>query len=420
MSAHFQTDGKHTRKRGANDSEQAGGTLKKQASYAQLCESAVVRADVESVRQHYQMDPPFWDTSFMNRRVETPLLYSVHMHQPNIVEVLIQLGVNINTLSKMGHSALGVSLVRKDINMTRTLLAAKADPNLISTDCAGANVSPFRMGRRITPVSMAARIRNADFTTALLDAKASVNQTEQDMESALMNACSRNNLQVAQVLIRAGADVNIQEGDDTGRINTWATPLLYATYLGNTRLVRELIRAGANVAAEYADGSMLLGIAAKHGYKSIVIELLQTSAYATSSQEQYIQDSIKLAIENREPGIASLLLQYSCSFTPLFRSMILGNSTLLYQLIQQQLKTRHGHRGELEISPQEVLNCSNPGQMVLIAAVNQVERAPFNAAVRSLSRGDHFYSVSLPTEVANLIFSYARFDWLDILRGIGC
>lgn len=417
MSAPFQAGGEKTRKkRKADDNGQVEGTLKKQASYVQLCESAVVRADVECVRQYYQMDPPFWDTSFMTNYVETPLLYSIYMDHPNIVEALIQLGININTLSRMGHSALGVSLIRKDINMTRKLLSAKADPNLISKDCAENNVSPFRMGRRVSPLSMAARIRNADFTTALLDAKASINQAEQDMQSALINACSCNNLQVAQVLIRAGADVNVQEGEYTGQ---QATPLFYAIFFGNTQLVRELIRAGADVPGVYPDGSMLLDYAVKHGHKSIVMELLQTSTYATLAQEQRLQNSIELAIENQEPSIASLLLQFSCSSTPLFRSMILGNSAVLYRLIQQQLKIHDGDRGELDLTPQEVLHCPYPGQMVLVAAVNQVERAPFDAAVRSLSRGDHCYNVSFPREVAHLIFSYTRFDWLDIQRRIG-
>jgi len=413
MSARSQTSGKNTRKRGTDDdSEIIKGSFKKQkqeAPYAQLCESAVARANVERVRQYYQMDPPFWETSFMSNCIETPLLYSICMDQLNIVKLLIRLGVNINTLSRMGYSALSVSLIRRDIKMTRTLLAARADPNLITNNGTK---------RAISPLSMAAKIRNTDFTTALLDAKASINQSGQDMDSALINACSCNNLEVAQVLIRAGADVNVQERADTGR---GATPLLFAIYLGNTRLVRELIGAGANVAGVVdPDGSMLLDTAVKHGYKSIVIELLQTSAYTALAQEQRLQNSIELAIENQEPSIASLLLQFSCSSTPLFRSMIFGKSPVVYRLTQQQLQTRNGNRGELNLSREEVLHCPYPGQLVLVATVNQVERAPFDATVRSLSRGDHFYSVSFPAEVANLIFSYTRFDWLDIRRCIGC
>ena len=406
MQRREQPSGRAGRKRNTGSPLGTGRVKKrKRQSYTDLCRGAIVKRDVALVRQYYQINPAFWETSFMTKNNETPLLYSMWMHDEDysMFELLLQLGVNPNVISKLGQSALYVAIQTENLTMTRTLLSAKADPNLISKN----GVSPLSMAGRI--------VNNADFTVALLKAGANVQLMEEDGTTALLNACLSNNLPVVHALIRAGADVNIAEAKGDQKM----TPLLCATYFGNLGIVRALIAAKSDVARTYPSGYTLLDVAVEHGYKPIVLELLQTETYMKHNQKQHFEIAIPRAMEIKEIGIATLLLQYSCSSTPLFRHMVLGNEQMVYQLTRQQLQTKNGFRGELGLSPDEVLQCSYPGQMVLVNALNQVERDPFGAAMRALSRADHSYRVSFPAEVANLIFSYAKFDWIDIQGSVG-
>ncbi len=87
--------------------------------------------------------------------------------------------------------------------------------------------------------------------TALLASGVSVNVSDRDGETALMEAADKGQLEVVKLLLRHGADVNA--ADDEGE-----TALMMAADDGYTEVVRVLIAAGANVNARDEDGETAL------------------------------------------------------------------------------------------------------------------------------------------------------------------
>ncbi len=87
--------------------------------------------------------------------------------------------------------------------------------------------------------------------SALLATGVSINISDWDGETALMEAADRGQLHVVQLLIKHGANVNAADEDGE-------TALMIAADDGNSEVVRALIAAGANVNARDEDGETAL------------------------------------------------------------------------------------------------------------------------------------------------------------------
>ncbi len=87
--------------------------------------------------------------------------------------------------------------------------------------------------------------------TALLASGVSINISDRDGETALMEAADKGQLEVVKLLIRHGANVNAADEDGE-------TALMMAADDGFTEVVRVLIAAGANVNARDEDGETAL------------------------------------------------------------------------------------------------------------------------------------------------------------------
>ena len=94
---------------------------------------------------------------------------------------------------------------------------------------------------------------------ALLQKKADVNAAEADGTTALHWASYRDDLESADLLIRAGAKVNA--ANDLG-----VTPLWAASQNGSSAMVRRLLEAGANPNLALLAGETPLMVAARSGY----------------------------------------------------------------------------------------------------------------------------------------------------------
>ncbi len=94
--------------------------------------------------------------------------------------------------------------------------------------------------------------------------------------SALHIAVSLGNVEVAQSLIAAGADVNLQ--DSTG-----LTPMMLAAHQGNIELVQSLLRAGGDVDLQDFSGTTALMLA--QGHREVVETLLRAGANVNAKTE---------------------------------------------------------------------------------------------------------------------------------------
>jgi ankyrin repeat protein len=86
---------------------------------------------------------------------------------------------------------------------------------------------------------------------------------------------------MVQILIDAGADVNIQDG-------TYGNALLIASYRGHNKVVQMLIDAGADVNAQSGSYGNALQAASEKGHEKVVQMLIDAGA---EERENRIEDS---------------------------------------------------------------------------------------------------------------------------------
>ena len=132
----------------------------------------------------------------------------------------------------------------------------------------GANIEEVN-DEGYTPLMEAAREGHEEMVALLLSQGGDINaQTEETQETALTLACCGGFLDVADFLIKAGAD--IEAGANT--------PLMEAAQEGHLDLVRHLINCGANVNATTSSGDTALMYACENGHTDVAELLLQAGA----------------------------------------------------------------------------------------------------------------------------------------------
>ena len=93
---------------------------------------------------------------------------------------------------------------------------------------------------------------------------------ETDFSSSLFEAVRKGKTKVVQELIKAGADVNVKDDGNT--------PLYLAARRGHTEIVKALIKAGADKEVKDHDGNTPLHDAARRGHTEIVKALIAAGA----------------------------------------------------------------------------------------------------------------------------------------------
>ena len=176
-----------------------------------------------------------------------------------VFQVLIGHGADVNAANESGETALWIACYESDVDAINVLLNAGADPNIVSTE---GNACLHRA------------VHYKETLQALIDHGAGVNVTNNDKETALLEACiSRwTALDAINVLLNAGADPNI--ADQKGY-----TCLIYAT---NNQCPKEVLQAltdhEADVNAVNNDGATALLLACNAGQRELVCLLLTAGA----------------------------------------------------------------------------------------------------------------------------------------------
>ncbi|XP_022247672.1 ankyrin repeat domain-containing protein 17-like isoform X2 [Limulus polyphemus] len=258
-----------------------------------------------------------------NENGHTPLMEAASAGHVGVAKILVEHGASINTHSnEFKESALTLACYKGHLEMVRFLLEAGADQEHKTDEMhtalmeasmdghvevakllldSGAQVnmpadsfeSPLTLaacgghvelatlllerGANIeevndegyTPLMEAAREGHEEMVALLLSQGADINaQTEETQETALTLACCGGFLEVAEFLIKAGADIELGA----------STPLMEAAQEGHLELVRYLINAGANVNAQTGTGDTALTYACENGHTDVADLLLQAGA----------------------------------------------------------------------------------------------------------------------------------------------
>ncbi|XP_073932962.1 ankyrin repeat and KH domain-containing protein 1 isoform X11 [Castor canadensis] len=258
-----------------------------------------------------------------NENGHTPLMEAASAGHVEVARVLLEHGAGINTHSnEFKESALTLACYKGHLDMVRFLLEAGADQEhktdemhtALMEACMDGHVEVARLlldsGAQVnmpadsfespltlaacgghvelaallierganleevndegyTPLMEAAREGHEEMVALLLAQGANINaQTEETQETALTLACCGGFSEVADFLIKAGADIELG----------CSTPLMEASQEGHLELVKYLLAAGANVHATTATGDTALTYACENGHTDVADVLLQAGA----------------------------------------------------------------------------------------------------------------------------------------------
>ena len=131
---------------------------------------------------------------------------------------------------------------------------------------------------RQVPLVEAVKATDTEAVQMLLDQRVDPNTSEVDGTTALHWAVHRDDLAIADLLIRAGADVRVAN-------RYGATALALACLNGNAAMVERLVAAGAEANAASPDGETALMTAARTGHVDAVTVLLAHGADVHATED---------------------------------------------------------------------------------------------------------------------------------------
>jgi ankyrin repeat protein len=174
----------------------------------------------------------------------------------NIVRILLDLGVDVNTSGRELGNALQAASNNGYEEIVKMLIDAGADVN--------------RGELRSTPLDVASVSDHVKIVRMLIDAGADVNAQGEGNRTALYKASEKGNNEVVQTLLEAGADVNAeQEGGNA---------LQTAAFEGHEKIVQMLICAGADVNTQGGYHGNALYAASSSGHWRIAYVLIAVGA----------------------------------------------------------------------------------------------------------------------------------------------
>jgi ankyrin repeat protein len=160
----------------------------------------------------------------------------------------------------------------------------------------------FAAGSKDLRLIQAVRAGDQAAVRSLLKEKVDVNGAQPDGATALAWAAHRDDLEVADLLIRGGADVNA--ANDLG-----ATPLFLASVNGSADMVEKLLKAGANANAPLPSGETPLMVASRAGSIDAVNSLLAHKADVNATEKLHEQTALMWAVANKHSEVARSLIR---------------------------------------------------------------------------------------------------------------
>ncbi|MEE3003738.1 MAG: ankyrin repeat domain-containing protein [Pseudomonadota bacterium] len=255
----------------------------------------------------------------------------------------------INKKDKFGYTPLHIAVIHNNFESCQTLLANKADLNVISADLgdyevASDSLPPYLKNKTYNfgsplQIALSSQNINIDIIHLLLDnriIKISTQWHNSRRENLLQLVAKSGNKQVFDKLLDHLSKRNMLDLDDVDK--NMNTPLLIATEYGNTDIVIKLLELGADVEHRNAKNENALHIATKNNHKILVDLLLSNiGSHSCSVLNSDKLSPLDLAYLDKKSKVLLKLQEY---FGKKFRNklfaylcLVIITSTILSYLI---------------------------------------------------------------------------------------
>jgi ankyrin repeat protein len=214
--------------------------------------------DVERVEELLASGADVNSWSNLGSHDHTPLMYAVYRGHCEVANILIDAGADVDTAHSTTHTVLYHAL--ESYQLRTEMIQLLVD--------AGVSMS-------YTPLLWAIKNSSSDvveIVAILIGAGADVNERDEYGVPALSNAVMYRRIQLLDVLLGSGAEINAV-GDLRGR-----TALGWAVSIKAPNTVKQLIAAGADLEAIDKSGNTPLMIAKSNGSEEIVKLLIDAGA----------------------------------------------------------------------------------------------------------------------------------------------
>jgi ankyrin repeat protein len=243
----------------------------------------------------------------------TALHWASHHDEVEMAGLLLRAGATAHVANDLGATPLWSACLNGNEAMVRLLLRAGANPN-----------AALLLGE--TPLMVASRTGSAQVVAQLLEAGASVNAHAARGQTALMWAAAQRHPAVVKVLLAHGADLH-------ARTDAWSqveavsphghlgynrpipygrdTALMFAARSGDLESAQLLLGAGANVNDTDAWGVSAMLLAAHSGHRPLMELLLQKGARPDAADAGFA--ALHVAIMRRDEAMVRALLDHGAN-----------------------------------------------------------------------------------------------------------
>lgn len=149
----------------------------------------------------------------------------------------------------------------------------------------------------------AAKNQQPELVRSLLKERVGANEAAVDGATALHWASHWNDLDSADALIQAGANVNA--ATDLG-----VTPLALACIEGSAPMVDKLLSAGAKAGVKLTSGETALMTCARSGSVQAVKQLIAHGADVNAAENSHGQTALMWAVSERHPEVVAVLIEH--------------------------------------------------------------------------------------------------------------
>ncbi|PUE48954.1 hypothetical protein B9Z47_05415 [Limnohabitans sp. 2KL-1] len=183
----------------------------------------------------------------------------------DMAQTLIELGADVNTKNEEGNSPLSLAASITDCPLNTMAMLVAEGAVIDSIDAKG-----------MTPLLSAAERGHAKAVKFLLDSKASVTHCDAEGKSALHWCCRSGKAASISLLVKAGADINLQDkaDDDEGETNGGRTPLMYA--VTREDVAKEILkfRPDLNIVDKKKWSALMHLVSGYSDKKAVLVEML--------------------------------------------------------------------------------------------------------------------------------------------------